>query len=98
MDDLQPNSGWLYFFYDRYTEPWGFDPEDRGSCRVVYADCDRSELTRAELPSDMESEHVAAPCRVEARLELTLTDYPEELEDDDDAYDDYFGALPRDDG
>src|SRR5262249_36533721 len=66
--------GWLYFFYDRYCEPWGFDPADRGCCRILYADCDRSVLERAQPPSDSDSEHVAHPCRVEAWAELTLPD------------------------
>lgn len=35
IDDILPSSGWLYFFYDRYCEPWGFDPADRGCCRVL---------------------------------------------------------------
>src|SRR5262245_57271787 len=29
VDDLLPSKGWLYFFYDRYCETWGFDPADR---------------------------------------------------------------------
>ncbi|MGD9720542.1 MAG: DUF1963 domain-containing protein [Pirellulales bacterium] len=48
VDDNLPNSGWLYFFYDRHCEPWGFDPTDRGSCRIIYVDPDRSELSRAD--------------------------------------------------
>jgi hypothetical protein len=26
FDDSLPETGWLYFFYDRYCEPWSFDP------------------------------------------------------------------------
>ncbi len=74
VDDTLPRSGWLYFFYDRYCEPWGFDPADRGCCRIIYADCDRSALVRTEPPSDKDLEHVAEPCVVEAWPELTLPD------------------------
>jgi uncharacterized protein YwqG len=35
VSDALPDSGWLYFFYDRHSEPWGFDPADRGCCRVI---------------------------------------------------------------
>ena len=77
VDDVLPKRGWLYFFYDRYCEPWGYDPADRGCCRVIYADCERSELVRTEAPSDKEPEHVAAPCLLEAWPELTLPeDFP----------------------
>jgi uncharacterized protein YwqG len=71
-----PQSGWLGFFYDRYCEPWGYDPADRGCCHVAYFDCPRSSLQRAELPDDLNREHVADPCAVAATAELTL---PEEL-------------------
>ena len=74
VDELLPDSGWLYFFYDRYREPWGFDPTDRGCCRVIYANCDRTGLTRAEPPPDADLEHVAATCNVEIWPELTLPD------------------------
>lgn len=67
-----PTSGWLYFFYDRYCEPWGFDPRDRGCCRVVYVDCPHASLQRVELPPDFEEEHLAHTCSLEATVELTL--------------------------
>ena len=74
VDDALPSTGWLYFFYDRYCETWGFDPADRGSCRVIYADCDRSRLTRAEAPAELDPEHLAHSCRVGTAAELTLPD------------------------
>lgn len=89
IDEALPSSGWLYFFYDRYTEPWGFDPADRGSCRILYADCDRSTLLRAEPPADAEPEHVAEPCRVEFAVQLTLPEDLEGVEYDTPAFDAY---------
>jgi uncharacterized protein YwqG len=59
-----------------YCQPWGFDPADRGCCRVIYADCDRTALVRAQPPVDAAKEHVFEPCLVEAWTELTL---PEDL-------------------
>ena len=74
IDVALPERGWLYFFYDRYCEPWGYDPDDRGSCRVIYADCDQRTLKRSDPPPDSDLEHVTEACRVEFRTELTLPD------------------------
>lgn len=93
FDDALPDQGWLYFFYDRYCEPWGFDPDDRGACRVLYATGDRSRLLRAELPSDLEKEHRAYPCAVEARLDLTIAQSPDELDCRTPAFETYFRVI-----
>jgi uncharacterized protein YwqG len=31
-----PREGRLLFFYDVTEQPWGYDPEDRGCCAVIY--------------------------------------------------------------
>src|SRR5688500_9764688 len=31
-----PRDGMLYFFYEQEQSTWGFDPQDRGSWRVMY--------------------------------------------------------------
>lgn len=89
VDDILPSSGWLYFFYDRYCEPWGFDPADRGCCRVVYDNRDRTSLSRLQPPSDADPEHLAYPCLVEVRPELTLPDDVSEIEYGSPAYEAY---------
>jgi uncharacterized protein YwqG len=89
VDDLLPKSGWLYFFYDRYCEPSGFDPADRGCCRVIYANCDRSSLSGAETPSDADRDHIAEACQVEAWPELTLPDDLPDLVYGTPGYDSY---------
>ena len=33
-----PKTGYLLFFYDTETQPWGFRPEDRGCSTVVYVE------------------------------------------------------------
>jgi uncharacterized protein YwqG len=93
FDDSLPDAGWLYFFYDRYGEPWGFDPDDRGACRVFYVTGERSRLVRAELPSDLDERHRAQPCAVEARLDLTIADSPEDLDCQSPAFDAYFSFV-----
>lgn len=39
-DDLLPDTGMLYFFYELGTMTWGYSPEDKGSARVFYYDGD----------------------------------------------------------
>ncbi len=89
IDDSLPHTGWLYFFYDRYCEPWGFDPADRECCRVLYANCDRSVLMRAQPPADADADHVAPACRLEARAQWTIPDEPPGVEYDSPVYDAY---------
>lgn len=48
-DSLLPESGMLYFFYDMETMRWGYDPDDRGCCRVYYTENSES-LTRTDAP------------------------------------------------
>jgi uncharacterized protein YwqG len=93
FDDSLPDAGWLYFFYDRYCEPWGFDPDDRGACRVFYVTGERSRLVRAELPSDLDKTHRAQPCAVESRLDLTIADSPDDLDFESPAFDAYFNFV-----
>ncbi len=93
LDDSLPSAGWLYFFYDRYCEAWGFDPNDRGCCRVLYMNCDRSLLQREVSPIDAEAEHTAESCAVECRLELTLPDDLPGISYGTAVFDDYHGIL-----
>ena len=95
VDYSLPATGWLYFFYDRYCEPWGYDPADRGCCRIIYADCDRSDLERAEPPTDADPDHVAEPCVLEAWPELTLPDDLPDLEYGTPAFDAYSGLCGK---
>lgn len=37
-------SGYLWFFYDSETGPWGFDPNDRGGWAVLHSDVGFSDL------------------------------------------------------
>ena len=46
MDDW-PSDGILYFFYHPEQETWGFDPDDRGSWRVLYSPSQASPPPRA---------------------------------------------------
>lgn len=87
IDGELPNSGWLYFFYDRHCEPWGFDPADRGCCRVIYVNCERADLIRATPPEDLDPEHIAHVCQLTATPELTLREDLPGLDYESTAYD-----------
>jgi uncharacterized protein YwqG len=74
LDGTLPRTGWLYFFYDRLGEAWGFDPADRGSCRVFYADCDRSNLNRLAPAPAADPDDDSHLCLIEIQLQPTLPD------------------------
>lgn len=46
-----PSSGMLYFFYDAYHQPVGYDPTMRGGWCVFYYDGPCSSLQRLPIPS-----------------------------------------------
>lgn len=48
-----PRTGMLYFFYDNEQSTWGFDPKDKGSWRVLYAESLPQELPEATFPDDL---------------------------------------------
>jgi uncharacterized protein YwqG len=59
---ILPQSGLLSFFYDSDQGTWGFDPEDKGSWRVLYsADAD-SLLSRRDLPEEIPDYARFTPC------------------------------------
>lgn len=41
-----PREGRLLFFYDVVEQPWGYDPEDRGCCAVIYVPPDAAVADR----------------------------------------------------
>lgn len=56
-EHLLPDTGMLYFFYDMETMRWGYDPEDRGCCRVYYVE-DGVKLTETEIPAELDGMYV----------------------------------------
>lgn len=51
-DNLLPDKGMLYFFYEPMGLGFGYSPEERGSGRVIYCE-DISSLCEADFPSDL---------------------------------------------
>lgn len=54
-DGLLPREGLLSFFYDCDTQPWGFDPKDKGCARVFYFP-PGTPLVRAAPPEDLDDD------------------------------------------
>jgi uncharacterized protein YwqG len=50
-----PRSGLLSFFFDVVEQPWGFDPKDAGSSRVLYSQ-ESMRLERTAMPSELPDE------------------------------------------
>src|SRR5688572_14640520 len=50
-----PSSGHLSFFYDADHQPWGFDPKDAGSWKVIYTP-EGQGIERRQSPKDLSRE------------------------------------------
>lgn len=57
-DNLLPETGMLYFFYELETMEWGYSPEHKDSARVFYYDGDMSQLRQTEFPEDLQEEWI----------------------------------------
>ena len=53
-EGLLPKTGLLSFFYDAESQPWGFDPADRGCARVFWFE--DAALSPAPFPENLEEE------------------------------------------
>lgn len=75
INNLLPDSGMLYFFYDLKEFRWGFDPDDKGSWRIIYCN-DTSTLMRFQhIPN---SDFILDHCSVTFSTEFTLPDLENE--------------------
>lgn len=53
-ENYLPKSGIMYFFYDAADQTvWGFDPDDKDSSRIVFADMKEEDLKRWDFPEDL---------------------------------------------
>jgi len=98
-----PPVGRLYFFYEANGEPWGFDPADRGSCKVFFLEDESVPLEHVPHPTapgefgQIEPLH---PCIIEFSQTVTLptVDVVEKLgllEPDLDRYWDVLSAVEK---
>lgn len=56
-DDL-PNTGVIYFFYDQKIRTWGYDPQDKGSWRVVYSHTSSAENSLRNIPEKLQKKSI----------------------------------------
>ncbi|MGB6065387.1 MAG: YwqG family protein [Desulfomonilaceae bacterium] len=100
-NELLPESGRFYFLYDRKSNTWGFDPQDRGSWKVLFVDGTEDELVRTGKPG-APGRASSPACRVEfyealppdwtsVRDHPELKNHPEEVR----KFDTLVESLPR---
>ena len=84
-EHLLPDHGLLSFFYESNSQPWGYDPKDKGCARVYWFE-DLSVLSTADFPADMEDDF-SLPMGI--KMESTCS-YP--------SWEDFSKVFPDEDG
>lgn len=71
--DALPQRGLLAFFFDvdPQLQPWGFDPDDAGSARVIYTP-QGCPTVRATPPAEVAPDELYRPGKLIARIEPSL--------------------------
>ncbi len=74
-DNVLPNTGMLYFFYDNSEQNWGYDPADKETFKIIHYDSELSVLKRIEFPDSLDKDCRFNPCSVEFKNYFTLPEY-----------------------
>ncbi|WHY79791.1 YwqG family protein [Neobacillus sp. WH10] len=90
VDNILPEKGVLYFFYDIIEQPWGFDKEDNGCFKILYFDGENSELTRSNYPEITDEYFPLQSFKMEFFQHHTLPEDPECLDLDEEETDNYW--------
>lgn len=77
-EGLLPKTGVLSFFYEYDSQPWGYDPKDKG-CARVYLFPEKSALHRAEFPEEFEEDFRLPEFKISMECEKSYPDYEELL-------------------
>lgn len=72
-ENLLPEKGMLYFFYELFTMTWGFSPQDRGSAKVFYYDGEIEDLVPADFPEAMDKDCIIPESKIDFE---SMNDYP----------------------
>ncbi|MEK4027456.1 YwqG family protein [Pseudobacillus sp. FSL P4-0506] len=88
-DNLLPEKGILYLFYDAHEQPWGFE-EDEGCYKVLYFDGDVCELKRRAFPGESEGDYSLDAYKIAFRNIYTISEHPENLPFEDENEEDRF--------
>ena len=73
-DNLLPDKGMLYFFYELETEEWGFKPENKGCSKVLYFE-DTSNFELIDFPEDMEDYNIVPEFKVNFKSNISYPSY-----------------------
>jgi uncharacterized protein YwqG len=104
LPSFLPAVGYLFFFYDEDQHGWGFDPEHKGSGRVLYVPGGQENFVERPAPIGLRTESVYLPNPVTPRR---IQSFPQLAEtpgssyaQDGDAYlemkfQEYGGAQPH---
>jgi uncharacterized protein YwqG len=76
-----PPSGCLYFFYDQQESRWGFDPNDKGSWRVLYTPGDMQDRPEREAPEALDADNIYGEKPVALSPIQTYPDWQDERVD-----------------
>lgn len=76
-DQLLPEKGILYFFYEMHSMKWGFDPKDKGCARVYYYGGPVDQLEPIEAPADLEEEFLFPELPISFSNKRDMPDYNE---------------------
>ena len=73
-DNLLPDRGMLYFFYELETEEWGYHPESKGCAKVFYYE-DISNFSLIDFPENMEDDYKIPEFKVTFKSNISLPSY-----------------------
>lgn len=73
-DNLLPNKGMLYFFYELETEEWGYELKNKGCAKVFYYE-DTSNFELIDFPEDMEDYYKIPEFKVNFKSNISLPSY-----------------------
>lgn len=74
LNNLFPETGMLYFFYDSEEMPWGDQKEDKAGWKVIYTE-DTKNLKRTNHPDYKNNDYYFKPCKLTFENFLSLPDF-----------------------
>ncbi len=91
-----PDKGWLLFFYEAESQPWGFDPAEKSSWRVLYFE-ENDKFIEHEFPLSLSQEWLPNERAIEWSQEMTYpsleADEFEGIRFSDDQADEYVAYV-----
>ena len=77
---LFPQKGFLYVFYDKEQSIWGFDPNDKGSWKIIF-EPEHDDLMTIPYPKDLEDNYRYNEKKLEAKLIKTYPSWEDKQVD-----------------